>query len=48
MKYTLSYIETLLGRSINNTERMLYDRFKNSETYKFVKDGNGNLRAEKI
>lgn len=47
MTYTKAYIERLLNRSMTNVEVLMFDRFRNTTTHKFIND-NGKLKVEKL
>lgn len=41
-------VEKILGKPLNNWNRLLYDKYKNNPEYRFIKDKNGNLKAVKL
>lgn len=45
---TRSHLELLIGRKLNESENIIFKMFKNNPKYRFLKDNNGQLKAELI
>jgi DNA-binding protein YbaB len=43
LKIIMEKVEKLLGRKLNQMEKMIYEMQKDKEDYHFEKDKNGNL-----